>query len=240
VDHTVIRKMIDSLGLNDNEKIVEIGSGLGILTEDLASRLLGLTYRVYAVEIDERFVPKLENMFTFNPNVFVVHADILNWLPEFKTEEDFKILGSLPFYITSPILHLIIKMPKQAETCVLLVQKEVAQKITNQAPDTSYLSAFIQTFYDVNYIDTVSKTSFKPQPQVDGAILQFKKNSVRHTLEFINEYEQFLHQGFKHPRKMLNKAFSKQELQKGAIDPNLRPQVLSAAQWLQFFKVLKS
>lgn len=239
VDHTVIRKMIDSLNLDDHEKIVEIGSGLGILTEDLASRLLGMHYRVFAVEIDERFIPKLENMFAYNPNVFIIQADILDYLPNFKSEEGFKILGSLPFYITSPILHSIIKMKKQANLCVLLVQKEVAKKIANQAPDSSYLSVFVQTFYDVEYVSNVTKNSFKPQPKVEGAIIKLKKNPIYHSLDYINEYENFLHRAFKHPRKMLNKVFSKQELERGGVAAGLRPEALSAKEWLQFFNVLR-
>jgi len=122
--------------------------------------------------------------------------------------------------------------------CVLLVQKEVADKIKSPAPDSSYMSCFIQTFFDVSYIGTVPKNRFRPEPEVDGGILKFARKEGDFFPEFIVKYEAFLHKAFSNPRKMLNKMFTKEELEKGGIDQTLRAQNLNSSQWLEFYKVL--
>lgn len=238
-DYKVVANMVRLLDPQDGDVVIEIGAGLGILTEELAKQYLSLDYKVYALEIDERFILKLDNMFVHNPNVVPVHADVLNWLVDFVPEKDFKILGSLPFYITSPIIHNIIKMKKQPDVCVLLVQKEVAKKITTKAPKNSYLSVFIQTFFDVKYVSEVSKKKFRPSPKVDGAIIKMINKGEPHSLDYINEYEKFLHKGFRFPRKMINKVFTKEELGSFGLSAKVRPGEIPADTWLKLFKLSK-
>ena len=245
MDRQVVDRMIDALDLVSDDTVIEIGAGHGILTEELTRRLEGLptqagrNLRVYAVEIDSRFASKLNDMFLDNPNLEVVEADILKWLPQFQAKKDYKILGSLPFYVTSPILHAIIKMPQRALVCVLLVQKEVAQKIIGGIGDESYLSVFIQTFYEVKYLGQVQQNKFHPEPEVEGAVIKMIRNRVDWPLDMILGYESFLHKGFSHPRKMLNKAFKPEELSLAVIDPKLRPEDIGVEKWVDFFHKLK-
>jgi 16S rRNA A1518/A1519 N6-dimethyltransferase RsmA/KsgA/DIM1 with predicted DNA glycosylase/AP lyase activity len=126
------------------------------------------------------------------------------------------------------------------EACVFLVQKEVAEKISNKAPDSSYLSSFVQSFFTVEYLGKIEAKKFNPVPEVDGGIIKLVNlhPNVRFDPEFIEKYEGFLHKAYSHPRKMLNKAFSKEDLLKGDIDTNLRAQNLDAGEWLSFFKLL--
>jgi 16S rRNA (adenine1518-N6/adenine1519-N6)-dimethyltransferase len=235
MDYKVVQEMVDALELGKKETIVEIGPGLGVLTDILIKSMDMSNSRVYAVEIDERFVKKLEQMFAEYLNVDIIEADVLRWLPDFETKEDFKILGSLPYYITSPIIHEIIRMKKRPKLCILLIQREVADKITDKAPDSSYLSVFVQTFFDVEYLGFVPRGAFKPEPRVDGGIIRFRLKDVDLDSNTLIHYEKFLHRGFRHPRKMLNKVFSDPELQMVGIDPQSRPQDLSANKWLEFF-----
>ena len=235
-DKSIVRKMVDALELKNDDFVIEIGPGHGVLTQELAELLNYPESKIYAIDIDERFSTKLDDMFVTRDNVIIINEDILKWLPNFESDRPFKILGSLPYYITSPILHETIKMKVQPEICVLLVQKEVAHKIAAQAPDSSYLSVFAQTFYNVEYIGTVERKRFIPEPKVDGGIIKLKKiPGVSMDHETLHKYEGFLHRAFASPRKMLNKPFSKEELALVGIDGNKRPQNLSAPEWLNFF-----
>ena len=128
-------------------------------------------------------------------------------------------------------------MPTVPQTAVLLVQKEVAEKIKNNAPDSSYMSSFVQTFFDVKYLGKVPSKKFNPEPKVDGGIIKMvKKEDANLDLVFIRKYEGFLHKAYSNPRKMLNKVFKKEELERGTINPTLRAQNLDAEEWLSFYK----
>jgi 16S rRNA (adenine1518-N6/adenine1519-N6)-dimethyltransferase len=239
MDKILVRKMVGALNVVPGDLIVEIGPGLGILTHDLVEHYRDIC--VYAVEIDKRFVDKLNTAFMDNLDVNIIESNILDWLPTFKPERNYKILGSLPYYITSPIVHSIIKMEDKAEACVLLVQKEVAEKIAATSPDSSYLSSFVQTFYSVEYLFTVGREKFEPAPNVDGGVLKLiLRKDLPISKAELKHYEGFLHKAYANPRKMLNKAFSKEELSLIDIDPNLRPQNVSAEQWTAAFKILSS
>ena len=205
IDTDTITRMVDYLEPADEDLIVEVGPGLGALTEELSDRVLDNS-EVYAIEIDKRFVSKLENMFLESLNLNIIEGNILDWLPNFKPDKPYKILGSLPYYITSPIIHTIIKAPKQAETAVILIQKEVGEKVAARVPDATYFSSFGQTFYNVEYLETVPKTYFDPIPEVDGTIIRLKKLPVQNIpRELIEKYEGFLHKGYANPRKCSTK-----------------------------------
>lgn len=238
IDTHVVNEMVAALGVAPHEDFIEIGAGHGILTEALAEKIRGNSSQLFAIEIDERFCRKIDEMFLQDQNVKIICGDALEYLPTFVPERKFKILGSLPYYITSPILHKIIKMKTLPELCVLLVQKEVAEKVRSKAPDSSYVSSFVQTFFDVYYLGEVEANKFNPVPEVDGGIIKLVKKPAGLDHELIEKYEGFLHRAFSHPRKMLNKAFSKEELEKGGISPNLRAQNLDSAEWLRFFRIL--
>jgi 16S rRNA (adenine1518-N6/adenine1519-N6)-dimethyltransferase len=237
-DSGIVNNMVDALDLGQGEDVLEIGPGYGILTEVLTDRLGDTGAKIIAVELDERFCRKLENMFLENENTYIICANILDYLPTFKPERKFKILGSLPYYITSPILHKIIKMKTLPEVCVFMVQKEVAEKIEDKAPDSTYLSSFIQTFFDVVYLGKIEAKKFTPVPEVDGGILKLVKKDINFSSNFIEKYEGFLHRAYSHPRKMLNKAFTKEELEIGGIKADLRAQNFDSEQWLKFFQLL--
>jgi 16S rRNA (adenine1518-N6/adenine1519-N6)-dimethyltransferase len=237
LDRRVVAKLVDALDLVPGDTVVEIGPGLGILTEELGSRLDYKELTVYAVEIDIRFVEKLQTMFLSHPNLHVIEANILDWLPQFESEKPYKILGSLPYYITSPIVHTIVKMRSPADICVLLIQKEVAEKITAKAPDSSYLSVFVQTFYEVSYLGSVDKSKFSPPPKVDGGLIKLVKREEAPIWD-MDRYEGFLHRAYSSPRKMLNKVFSKEELDKAGLDASKRPHDYGREDWVKAFKAI--
>ncbi len=236
LDKHIAQNMIENLDVRSGDTIVEIGAGLGAVTKELVNKCIDESIKLYAVEVDQRFLPKLENMFLDNFNVHIIPADILEWLPTFKPTGRFKIIGSLPYYITSPIIHKILDNEERAHTVVILIQKEVAKRIAAKAPDSTYLSVVTQTFYDVFYLETVDKSLFDPVPQVDGGIIKLiKKPAGAQEGINIKRYQGFLHKGFSNPRKMLNKVFTQQELSLTGIDGSQRPQDIGAEKWLEAF-----
>ena len=238
IKSSIVDLMVGSLDIVNGEDIIEIGPGHGVLTEALLHRISGRDVKVYSVEVDERFAAKLLGMYATEPSIEIVHADILKWLPTFTSDRKVRVFGSLPYYITSPILHAVIKMNVMPESAVFLIQKEVAEKVCSKVPDASYLSTFVQTFYDAEHLFNVPKMEFSPSPKVDGAVIKLTRKNIAMDHDTIERYEGFLHRAFSHPRKMLNKPFSKEELAKGGIDPKLRPQNLSSEEWLEFYGIL--
>jgi len=238
IKSSIVDLMVGSLDIVNGEDIIEIGPGHGVLTEALLHRISGRDVKVYSVEVDERFAAKLLGMYATEPSIEIVHADILKWLPTFTSDRKVRVFGSLPYYITSPILHAVIKMNVMPESAVFLIQKEVAEKVCSKVPDASYLSTFVQTFYNAEHLFNVPKMEFSPSPKVDGAVIKLTRKNIAMDHDTIERYEGFLHRAFSHPRKMLNKPFSKEELAKGGINPKLRPQNLSPEEWLEFYGIL--
>ena len=235
-DKSVAKDMVEALDIQNGDEIVEIGPGHGVVTDFLVRKSKDLDVKIHAVELDVRLYQELKNFYSGNEKIEVIKDNILDWLPTFSTDRKLKIIGSIPYYITSPIIHKIIKMPTVAETVVLLIQKEVAEKIKSTAPDSSYMSSFVQIFFDVKYLGKVPSKKFDPEPKVDGGIIKMTRKSVDFDLELIRKIEGFLHRAYSNPRKMLNKVFKKEELEKGNINPTLRAQNLNAEEWLSFYK----
>jgi 16S rRNA (adenine1518-N6/adenine1519-N6)-dimethyltransferase len=228
--------MVSALDLKKNDILVEVGAGTGAVTEEIVSEVMRRKIKVKVLEIDPRFVEELEKKYSHYKYVEIICGDVLQWLPAFKSRRPFKLIGSLPYYITSPILHAIARHTTKVSLAVLLIQKEVAQKISQKVPKASYLSTYLQTFYQVDLLETVPKNLFNPQPKVDGAVVKMKRRAkVAIRKKEILEYEEFLHKGFSKPRKMLNKVFEKEFLNSLKTDEKLRPQHIGVEKWQELY-----
>jgi 16S rRNA (adenine1518-N6/adenine1519-N6)-dimethyltransferase len=236
-DPSVARSMVESLGIQKGDQVIEIGAGTGAVTQYLAPVCNSQVAHLTAVEFDIDLITILKSRIPENENVKITNANILNFLEDFKVSQNarFKIIGSLPYNITSPLIHRLIKNDPMPQTCVFLIQKEVAQKICQQAPDSNYLSVFVQTFYELKILKIVDKNLFDPVPQVDGAVIKLARKPVGMLPGDVSRYEKFLHRVFSHPRKMLNKVFTKDELEKCQLDGNKRPQNYGDKDYLRIF-----
>lgn len=243
-DTATVVKMVDALNLQDDE-VLEIGPGLGVFTKEIIKRLGKGTLN--AIEFDFRLISGLRNQFIEQNRVnasqiSIDYSNILDYLPTYKSKTGkYKIFGSLPYYITSPIVHEIIKSEVLPDICVFMVQYEVAKKISDVEPDASYLSSFVQTFFEVSFLGKVDRKHFDPEPGVDGGILKFVKKQQQLIIQQeISSYEKFLHHAYSNPRKMLNKVFPTELLEKAGINPNLRPQNIDVTTWIKLFRSKKS
>ncbi len=236
----VCKLMVELLEIKENETVIELGAGMGAVTEALLPRL-NTTNTANLLEIDARFIPNLAELVLANKqtNAKVIQEDILRYLAKFTAIQPFKVIGAIPYYITSPIIHEIIRMEKMPVVVILLLQKEVAKKISEEVPEASYLSTITQTFYNAELVANVDRSAFTPSPKVDSAILKLSlRNETKIKREFLRKYEGFLHKAYSNPRKMLNKVFSKEDLTKANIDGTLRPQNLTPSDWVAAFNAL--
>ena len=164
----IIEKIVNAAELTADDRVVEVGPGLGILTGELLSRAAHVT----TIELDDKLIPYLHNTFPDNPKLEIVHQDVLqSTLPD----TPYKVIANIPYYITSPILShfLQVKAPSlRPKTIVLLVQLEVAQKVCSQVGDHSVISLQTQIFAKPKIIGRVAPGNFHPAPNVDSAILR--------------------------------------------------------------------
>jgi len=173
-DENVLHKILEAAELSPQDRVFEIGPGLGVLTEAIAERVP--KGKIIAVEIDGRLLPILQEHLARFPNVTIVHDDALkiDWGSLFPPEVKAKALGNLPYNITSPLLEKFIEHRQRFERAVWMMQLEVAQKTT--APpgtrEASSLGVFVQAFCEAELLFRVSKRSFWPPPEVDSALVR--------------------------------------------------------------------
>lgn len=188
VDRNIIEKIIDAAELTEGTLVIEIGPGMGALTQVAAEK----AGKVIAVEIDRHLIPVLGEVVGHLDNVEIINQDILktdiNELIEsekknFATSDHeidkVVILGNLPYYITTPIIMGILERQIEMDTMVIMMQKEVAERIVAEPGGKTYgaLSIACQFFCETNYVTTVPRTVFQPQPKVDSAVLRLDKRT---------------------------------------------------------------
>jgi len=227
-NESAIIKIVGLLDVNENDKLVEIGPGEGALTYEILENKSN--FKLNSIDVDDRvgeILVKIED-----PRFKFILGNILRDEEVFKLDK-YKVIGAIPYNITSPIIHKIIEQSILPEKVVLVIQKEVAEKITNNKR-SSYLSNYIRMFFDVNYEFTISRDDFYPSPKVDSAVITFVKKENVNIIDK-SKYSSFLHKVFRSPRKKINKVFTREELIQNNIDENLRPENLSQDELVRLF-----
>ncbi len=201
----ILSTIAESGHLDSSSLVLEVGPGKGALTEEILKR----ASRVIAIEKDERLIPILEEKFKNeikSGKLDLVLDDILN----FNTEVlkfyrlPYKIIANIPYYITGQILRKFLEGKNKPETMVVMVQKEVAERIVAKDKKESLLSLSVKAFGTPKIVKVVKRGAFKPQPRVDSAILSITDISDEKLkgLEQ-NKFFRLLHIGFSHKRKQL-------------------------------------
>ena len=206
-DPRILDRIASSLAIRPGEWAVEIGPGRGALTE----RLLSKGARVLAIEIDDHLVGYLKHKFRESKAIEVIHGDILEAdLEELigaRSSERITVTGNLPYYITSPIIRRIFQAHERVSAALLLVQKEVADRIVagKGTRDYAYLSVLCQLHADAKLLFRISASAFQPPPKVTSALVQLDMRAgALPDAEFLN----FLQLCFRQPRKMLRNNLS--------------------------------
>ena len=257
-DTNILQKIVDTAEIDKNVNVIEIGPGIGALTEFLAENAA----EVMAFEIDDRLVPILADTLRDFDNVTVVNQDILKvdltqYIAEFKNPDlPIKVVANLPYYITTPILMHLIESGIPFSEFVVMMQKEVADRISAQPNTKAYgsLSIAVQYYMTAKVAFIVPRTVFVPAPNVDSAILKMVRRE-QPAVEVQDEkfFFKVTKASFVHRRKTLwnnlTSYFGKSEevktkleraLEKADLVANVRGEALDLAAFARLSDALKS
>ena len=204
-DSELSEKIIEISGVSKDIEVIEIGPGLGFLTEKLIEKSKYLT----AFEIDDDLIPVLKKKFQGRDNFSLIHEDFMTTdLGTFlEGKKNIKVVANIPYYITSPIINKLIEYRKNISEIYLMVQKEVAERIASEtgSKNMSLLTHAVQFYADAEYLFTVPKEKFTPIPKVDSAFLKIKMFDDERYEKQISEEEYFkyLKTAFSNKRKSI-------------------------------------
>ncbi len=233
-DRDILLDIADTASADDTDVVVEIGPGLGTLT----SALFKFFEQVIAVELDDRLAENLPKSFP-GKNLEVIHQDILSLdISQLGLPEKYVVAGNIPYYITSPIIQKFLHVEHKPQKIVLLMQKEVAQRLAAGPGNYSILGLSAQIYAKVTAGSIVGREFFTPPPKVDSQVVVLeplaKPLATESTMSLIKL-------GFSAPRKKLlsnlalSTKISREELtsyfEKLNISTNVRPADLSIQQW---------
>ena len=256
-DTNILQKIVDTAEIDKNVNVIEIGPGIGALTEFLAENAA----EVMAFEIDERLVPILEDTLRDHDNIKVINEDVLKAdlqtrVKEFKNPNlPIKVVANLPYYITTPILMHLIESKIPFAEFVVMMQKEVADRISAEPNTKAYgsLSIAVQYYMTAKVAFVVPRTVFVPAPNVDSAILKMTRR--KQPLVEVKDEDFFFRvskASFVHRRKTLwnnlTSHFGKSEevknkleqaLENATIKPSIRGEALSISDFARLSDALR-
>lgn len=245
IDTNILNRIVDFAEVGPETAAIEIGPGIGALTEQLAKR----AKKVVAFEIDQRLLPILAETLEPYDNVKVIHSDVLKADvhhvigEEFEPGQDIMVVANLPYYVTTPILFKLLEEKLPIRGIVVMLQKEVADRIAASPGTKDYgsLSIAIQYYTEAETVMTVPRTVFVPQPNVDSAVIRLTKRS-KPAVEVLDEafFFEVVRASFAQRRKTLmnnlvhnlqgvlkDKDLLEQALQTVNIDPKRRGETLT-------------
>ena len=237
-DRSVLARIADDAAIEVEDTVLEIGPGLGTLTSELLRR----ANKVIAVEFDTELARKLPGQFP-GKNLEVIHQDILSF--DLSTlPKGYKVVANVPYYITSKIIQLLMTATNKPSIAVLLVQKEVAERLAAPAGDMSILAVSAQVYAEVRLGDEVPAKLFTPPPKVDSqvVILQTRPQPIVSSDEE-KDFFRVVKAGFSNKRKKLrsslagglniSKEQAVQYLEQANINPDSRAQDVAVENWLE-------
>ncbi len=244
VDDRVRRAVIRAGEFGPADTVLEVGPGLGTLTE----ALLNAGSRVVAVEIDPAMVRVLTDRFKGNPRLKVIAGDILTYPFEAEVGPTYKLAGNLPYNIATAILERVLTSSCPPELGVVMLQLEVARRITARPGEAAYLTWFVRFHAEPTLVLKVPPRAFWPPPKVYSAVVKLVRRSPPE-VDSPAEFFRFLQAGFAQPRKQLRNSLAHglrrspaetaRLLQAAGIPPQRRPADLSLEEWVKLYRVYR-
>lgn len=250
VEQNALLRIAEAADLQPGDAVLEIGAGLGALTDVLAER----ARRVVALEIDDRFVPYLRGRYASNPAVEIVQQDVLKTdIAALMGEDavDYKVVANVPYYITSAILQHLLENDTPPALLVITMQREVAERITAQPGDMSLLAISVQVYGEPELVTRLSAANFYPRPDVESAILRVTPHPGGPPIppEEAAEFFRVVKAGFSQARKQIKNSLaaglhtataeSIRWLEAAGIDPRRRAETLSLDDWVALYEARK-
>ena len=217
-DKSIIDKIVGAPNIKDNNLVIEIGPGAGALSIELVQKF----DRVLMYEIDTRLKEKLNDKLNDYVNYEIIFDDFLNRdvLKDIEKYDynDLYIVANLPYYITTPIIMKIIKDKLPINEMVIMIQKEVAERLSSTPGTKEYgqITVLLQYFFEITKVCNVSKNSFIPRPKVDSAVIRMKKRDNLLYLKDFDHFEKLVRDSFRFKRKTIKNNLSDYDL--GKID----------------------
>ncbi len=240
----ILATIIKAGELKKNDIVLEVGPGLGILTQELAKKVR----KVIAVEIDTKLTNYLKEKFKNYKNIKIIQGDILKFKISNLKIQNYKIIANLPYNITGAVLKKFLSEKPKPKLMVLMIQKEVAERIVERSNKRSIISLMVKFYGKPEIISYVSKNNFWPRPKVDSSILRIKEINKKYKLKSKEEKKFFklIRDGFSSPRKQLvnnlAKIIKKEEIKKIfkkiGFDPKIRAENLNLDNWFTLYKLI--
>jgi 16S rRNA (adenine1518-N6/adenine1519-N6)-dimethyltransferase len=242
-DADVLTQILEAADPELDGRVLEIGPGLGLLT----GGLLDAGARVTAVELDRGLAAFLRERFEAplaEGRLALIEGDALDQELTTLVEAPYDVVANLPYHITSPILHALLGAPPRPRRLVLMVQREVAERIAAPPGKMSYLSVFVQYHARVRVAFRVPPDAFEPEPAVDSAVIVVEPYDAddRLSLEDEEQLWRLVMAAFRERRKMIHNVLSRQlpvdaahvarALEAAGIAPDRRPQTVAVGEWL--------
>jgi len=253
VDSRVLQNILAAAKIAPDDTVLEIGAGLGTLTQALAERVR----RLVAVEVDKRLIAFLRQRLAAFPNTEIVQGDILalNIAQLFREEPSqdapFKVVANIPYYITSAVLRYLLEMSIRPQLIVLMVQREVAQRIAAKEGQMSLLAVSVQFYGRPSVVASVSAQAFYPVPNVDSAIVRIVPHEqLPLDGDDVAAFFRIVRAGFAQRRKQLRNSLAHglalpmdgitQALAAAGIQEQRRAQTLSVSEWVRLYRTLSA
>jgi 16S rRNA (adenine1518-N6/adenine1519-N6)-dimethyltransferase len=246
VDGSVLRKIIIAAELTSSDTVIEVGPGLGVLTQTLAEQ----AGKVIAIELDNHLAEILSMHFKGSNKVTIINKDVLEVNPVdiLGGQTDYKVVANLPYYITSAVVRHFLEASVQPKLMVLMVQSEVAKQITAKPGEMSLLSVSVQLYGKPTIAGKISAKCFYPAPKVDSAILKIAVYQQPKILaDDITGFFNLVRAGFSANRKQLTNSLAnglkvpKNDiipiLEQANIEPKRRAETLTIEEWELLYEV---
>ncbi|OGY43803.1 MAG: ribosomal RNA small subunit methyltransferase A [Candidatus Buchananbacteria bacterium RIFCSPHIGHO2_02_FULL_40_13] len=243
-DDNIVKKIITAANLNVQDTVLEIGPGLGVLTDYLINE----AGQVIAVELDKKLLGFLEKRYQSVNNLKIIEGDILKLdINAFQLKPDYKIVANLPYNITSNFLRKFLAAPNPPSKMILMVQKEVAKRIVAKKGEMNLLAVAVQFYAEPQVLFEVSRQSFWPSPKVDSAVIKIKRKSQLFPVDQ-KLFFRLVKIGFSAKRKQLQnnlangfhleKNQAKDLIIKSGLAEKIRAQDLELKDWLRILEQL--
>ncbi len=240
-DEYTLDLIVDSANLTIADTVLEVGPGLGALTQKLVQK----AGKVVAVEADQDLIPHLLDQAAKTSNLEIVAGDILKYDPD-QLPKNYKVVANIPYYLTSNLIRNLLEAKNPPGLMVLLVQKEVAERIVAKPGQMSVLSFSVQYYAKANIVASVAKELFDPIPKVDSAIIKIE-HQLSPTFEAdTKKLFRLVKAGFGEKRKMLRNSLSgglgistsqvEELLQNAKLSKTARAQELSMDAWERLYR----
>lgn len=243
IDYDVVKRSVDNLSLSSDDIVVEIGPGLGALTQEILDR----GNQVYAYEIDDDMYRSLKEEMKFSPNLHLENVDFLKVDLSFLKNKSVKVISNVPYNLTTPIIEKIVTSDIGIKVFEFMVQKEVFDRIKAKSGSKDYspLNIYIDYVGTLSLVMKVNKDKFIPSPNVDSVILKIDFNKERVTSDVEKVMFPLIKASFVQRRKTMlnnltlylkNKEMAKDLLEKSGINESIRGETLNLSEYLLLSK----